>query len=241
MAASPTDRIEVIRGAGRAALVLQRTRRELLAQLAEPDSAAGLARRLGLPRQRLNYHLRELEREGLVECVEERRKGNCTERLLRATARSYVISPDAIGLLGTTPETARDRFSTNFLVASTAQTLRDVTSLEARAREQNKRLSTLTLESEIRFSTAAARAAFAEELTAAIAVLVARYHDDHAPAGRRFRMLTVVHPSAAVPDASAPSTKELSWPTPSQPPTRRPGRSKWPSTSTRRRSRSGTR
>ena len=136
MAASPTDRIEVIRGAGQAALVLQRTRRELLAQLAEPDSAAGLARRLGLPRQRLNYHLRELERVGLVECVEERRKGNCTERLLRATARSYVISPDAIGLLGTTPETARDRFSTNFLVASTAQTLRDVTSLEARARSR---------------------------------------------------------------------------------------------------------
>ena len=241
MGAFPTDRIEVIRGAGRAALVLHRTRRELLAQLAEPDSAAGLARRLGLPRQRLNYHLRELEREGLVECVEERRKGNCTERLLRATARSYVISPDAIGLLGTTPEAARDRFSTNFLVASTAQTLRDVTSLEARAREQNKRLSTLTLESEIRFSTAAARAAFAEELTATIAALVARYHDDQAPAGRRFRMLTVVHPSATVSDASAASTKEPSWPTPSQPPTRKPGRSKWPSTSTRRRNRSGTR
>src|SRR5262245_31535920 len=114
--------IEVIHGAGQAALVLQRTRRELLAQLSEPDSAAGLARRLGLPRQRLNYHLRELEREGLVECVEERRKGNCTERLLRATARSYVISPDALGLLGATPEASRDRFSTDFLVASTAQT-----------------------------------------------------------------------------------------------------------------------
>jgi DNA-binding transcriptional ArsR family regulator len=238
---SPTDRIEVIRGAGQAALVLQRTRRELLAQLAEPDSAAGLARRLGLPRQRLNYHLRELEREGLVECVEERRKGNCTERLLRATARSYVISPDALGLLGATPEAARDRFSTDFLVASTAQTLRDVSSLEARARQQSKRLSTLTLESEIRFSTAAARAAFAEELTASIAALAARYHDDHAPAGRRFRMLTVVHPAASVSDATSSSKKEPSWPTPSQPQTKRPGRSKWRSTSTPRRNKSGAR
>jgi DNA-binding transcriptional ArsR family regulator len=238
---SPTDRIEVIRGAGQAAMVLQRTRRELLAQLAEPDSAAGLARRLGLPRQRLNYHLRELEREGLVECVEERRKGNCTERLLRATARSYVISPDALGLLGATPEAARDRFSTDFLVASTAQTLRDVTSLEARARQQSKRLPTLTLESEIRFSTAAARAAFAEELTASIAALAARYHDDHAPAGRRFRMLTVVHPAASVSDATSPSRKEPSWPTPSQPQTRRRGRSKWRSTSTPRRNKSGAR
>ena len=233
-------RIEVIRGAGQAAMVLQRTRRELLAQLAEPDSAAGLARKLGLPRQRLNYHLRELEREGLVECVEERRKGNCTERLLRATARSFVISPEALGLLGATPEAARDRFSTGFLVASAAQTLRDVASLEDRARQQNKRLSTLTLQSEIRFPTAAARAAFAEELTSTIAALVARYHDDSAAGGRRFRMLTLVHPAVSATGATAPSTEEPTWPTPSQPQTKTPGRSKWRSTSTRRRKRSGT-
>jgi DNA-binding transcriptional ArsR family regulator len=237
----PTDRVEVIRGAGQAALVLQRTRRELLAQLAEPDSAAGLARRLGLPRQRLNYHLRELEREGLVECVEERRKGNCTERLLRATARSYVISPEALGLLGATPDSARDRFSAGFLVASAAQTLRDVASLEERARQQNKRLSTFTLESEIRFASAAARAAFAEELTQTLAALVARYHDDGAPAGRRFRMLTVVHPAVPVTDASHSSMKESIWSTPSPPPTGKRARSKWRSTSTRHPKKSGTR
>jgi DNA-binding transcriptional ArsR family regulator len=238
---TPIDRVEVIRGAGQAALVLQRTRRELLAQLAEPDSAAGLARRLGLPRQRLNYHLRELEREGLVECVEERRKGNCTERLLRATARSFVISPEALGLLGATPDSARDRLSAGFLVASTAQTLRDVASLEARARQQNKRLSTLTLESEIRFASAAARAAFAEELTQTMAALVARYHDERASAGRRFRMLTVVHPAAPATDASHTSTKEPLWSTPPPPPTDTRARSKWRSTSTRRPKKSGTR
>ena len=55
-------------------------RARLLAQLREPASASGLAERFGLPRQKVNYHLRLLEQHGLVELVEERRKGNCTER-----------------------------------------------------------------------------------------------------------------------------------------------------------------
>ena len=68
-------------------------RSRLLAALAEPASAASLAGEAGLSRQQANYHLRALERHGLVELVEERRKGNLTERILRATAASYVISP----------------------------------------------------------------------------------------------------------------------------------------------------
>ena len=103
MTASPRS-VQVIDRPEAAATALRGTRRTLLAALAEPDSAAGLARRLGLPRQRLNYHLRALEKAGLLECVEERRKGNCTERILRATARSFVISPDALGSFGPTPE-----------------------------------------------------------------------------------------------------------------------------------------
>src|ERR1700752_2395132 len=101
--------VHVIQVPETAATALRGTRRTLLAALTVPDSAAGLARRLGLPRQRLNYHLKALERCGLLECVEERRKGNCTERILRATARAFVISPDALGALGATPDAARDR------------------------------------------------------------------------------------------------------------------------------------
>jgi hypothetical protein len=50
---------------------------------------------LALPRQQVGYHLRALEQAGLVELVEERRKGNCIERIVRAAACSYVISPEA--------------------------------------------------------------------------------------------------------------------------------------------------
>ena len=60
---------------------------------------------LGLPRQNVNYHLKALERHGLVELVEERKKGNMTERMLRATALSYAISPAALG--GVQPDPSR--------------------------------------------------------------------------------------------------------------------------------------
>ncbi|HET7218016.1 MAG TPA: helix-turn-helix domain-containing protein [Vicinamibacterales bacterium] len=187
--------VEVIRNPEAAEVALHATRRALLAALAQPDSAAGLARRLNVPRQRLNYHLRELERCGLVECIEERRKGNCTERVLRTTARAFVISPDALGALGATPEAARDRLSAAYLVALSARTIREVSALETRARSANKRLSTLALDAEVRFESASARAAFAQELSDCVARLTAKYHDEQSPGGRRFRLVAVAHPT----------------------------------------------
>ena len=88
--------VAVIEDPAAAEASLDPIRGRLLAELAEPGSASTLATRVGLPRQKVNYHLRALERHGLVELVEERRKGNCTERVLQATAASYVISPTAL-------------------------------------------------------------------------------------------------------------------------------------------------
>jgi DNA-binding transcriptional ArsR family regulator len=192
--------VEVIHRPETAAAALRGTRRSLLAALAEPDSAAGLARKLGLPRQRLNYHLKALEQCGLLECVEERRKGNCNERILRATARAFVISPDALGALGPTRGAAQDRFSASFVVSLSARTITEVSTLDARARAEHKRISTLALDSEVRFASSQSRAAFAAELADRIAELVAKYHDESSPGGRRFRLVSVVHPRLDAPD-----------------------------------------
>jgi DNA-binding transcriptional ArsR family regulator len=193
---APTPAFTVIRQPETAATLLDPVRQQLLARLIEPDSASGLARRLRLPRQRINYHLRALETAGLVELVEERRKGNCTERVVRATARAFVISPEALGPLGLTHDTAPDRLSAAYLVAAAGRAIREVGALEARARREQKRLATLTLEADLRFASPASRAAFAEELAATVARLAAKYHDERAPNGRRFRLLAAVHPSA---------------------------------------------
>ena len=88
--------VAVIEDAAAAEVSLDPIRSRMLAELAEPHTATTLAARLGLARQTVNYHVKTLEQHGLVELVEERRKGNMTERVVRASAAAYVISPAAL-------------------------------------------------------------------------------------------------------------------------------------------------
>ncbi|WP_246631329.1 ArsR/SmtB family transcription factor [Pseudonocardia nigra] len=170
-------------------------RARLLAELAEPGSASSLAAKVGLPRQKINYHLRTLEQHGLVELVEERRRGNMTERVMRATAASYVISPAALGAVAPDPSRAPDRLSARWLIAVAARTVREVGELLARATKAGRRLATFAIDGEVRFASAADRAAFAEELASAVTALVAKYHDEAAPGGRPHRVAVTVHPT----------------------------------------------
>lgn len=178
----------------RASVLLNPLRLRIVRELREPDSASGLSRKLGLSRQRLNYHLRELESSGFLELVEERRKGNCTERILRAAARSYLVDPAALGDVGLAPDSFTDRFSSSYVLVLAAKTLREVSALRRRADETGKKLPTLSLESEVRFASRGKQAAFAEDLTRLLKRLLARYHDETAPAGRRFRVLLTSYP-----------------------------------------------
>lgn len=172
-------------------------RLRILEALTEPDSAVGLARRLSTARQKVRYHLRELEREGLVELVEERKRGNCTERVVRATARSYVVGADAIQqLAGGDPAAVNDRFSSAYLVAACARAISETAALRARADDAGQRLATFTAESELRFADAESRARFFGELADATARLIARYHDADAEGGRSYRLLLTAHPTA---------------------------------------------
>lgn len=189
------DPVQVVTDADRAHTLLDPQRLELLAGLAEPDSAAGLARRLGQPRQRVNYHLRQLEEQGFVRQVGERRRGNFVERLVQAVARSWIVSPAALGPLGADPgDGPADRTSSAYLVAVAARLIREVAALRDRAARAGRKLPTLTLQSDIRFASAAAQAAFADELAHAVAALAAKYHDEDATGGRRFRVVAAAHP-----------------------------------------------
>ena len=193
-----------------AGVSLDPVRARLLAELAEPASAAMLAARVRLPRQKVNYHLRALERHRLVELVEERRKGNCVERVLRATARSYVISPAALGSVQPDPGQAADRLSAQWLLALAARLVRDVGRLLTRdSRDpdgagERRRIATFALEGEVRFASARDRAAFTAKLANAFAALVAEYHDEAAAGGRPHRVLIALHPSLP-PDANQES------------------------------------
>jgi len=187
--------VAVIEDPTAAEVSLDPVRARLLAELAEPGSATMLAARVGLPRQKVNYHLKALERYGLVELVEERRKGNVTERVLRATAASYVISPAALAAVQPDPARSPDWLSALWLLAVAARLVRDVGALITGAAKARKRVATFALDGEVRFASAADRAAFAEELANTVTVLVSKYHDERAERGRYHRLIVAVHPS----------------------------------------------
>jgi DNA-binding transcriptional ArsR family regulator len=186
--------VAVIEDPATAEVCIDPVRARLLAHLTEPASATMLAARVGLPRQKVNYHLRALEQHGLVELVEERRRGNVTERMLRASAASYVISPAALASLAPDPDRAPDRLSARWLLALSARLVREVGALLTGAERARRPLATLAVDAEIRFASAADRAAFATDLTEAVTGLVARYHDETAPGGRPHRLVVALHP-----------------------------------------------
>ncbi|GAA4901150.1 transcriptional regulator, ArsR family [Stackebrandtia albiflava] len=199
------DEVAVINDPAAAEASLDPARAALLAELTEPATAAALARRLGIARQKVNYHLRALEAHGLIELVEERRAGNFTERLLRATAREYVISPEVMGGMSPDPERSPDRLSARWLLAVASRLVHEVGSLITGAARTRRRLATFTIDGEVRFASAAERAAFARELAETVTTLVGRYHTDTAPGGRTHRIIVALHP---VPPSGDDNDKE---------------------------------
>ncbi len=187
--------VNFVGDAASAAAMLNPLRLQILERLREPDSASGLSRLMNLPRQKLNYHLRELEKHGLIEQVEERKKGNCVERIVRATARHYLINPEALGNLATDPSTIQDRFSSTYLVAVAARAIRDLAVLRTRAEKAGKKLATFTLETNVRFASAADQHAFTEELANAVAKLVAKYHNEKTAGGRQYKFIIGAYPA----------------------------------------------
>jgi DNA-binding transcriptional ArsR family regulator len=187
--------VDVLDDPAAAVVALEPTRSRLLAALARaPSSAAGLAAATGLPRQRLGHHLRALEGSGLLVEVERRRHGGLTERVLAASASSYLVSPAALGAAAADPGRMRDRLSAAYAVAVAARAVRELGGLLRGATAAGRRLPTLTVDTDIRFRSAADRAEFADELAAAVRSLAARYHDESAPGGRWYRLVALSHP-----------------------------------------------
>jgi len=177
-------------------------RRELLERLREPASATELAGELGLSRQRVNYHLKALEEAGLVVLVDERPRRGFTERILKATADRFVVDPAVVTPAQVTDAVeAVDRHAAAHLVGVAADTVREVTRMQAAADRRRERLLTFTVEAEVAFARPADLEAFTEALADAVATTAARFHT---PGGRRYRLVAAAHPAPAPEEDAAP-------------------------------------
>ncbi len=167
------------------------TRVRILEMLREPDSAAGVARRLGEPRQRVNHHVKELARVGLLESVGERRRGNFTEQLYRSAARTYLISPRLTWAGQDRTRVLADQSALEHLVGFGERLQRDAAELLDEAAFDGRVVPSVTVETEVRFADPDARAAFLDEYMAMLGVLVQRHA---AAAGDAYRLGLVTYP-----------------------------------------------
>jgi predicted ArsR family transcriptional regulator len=181
----------LIEDAEKARQAMTPLRLKMLTLLREPGSAATLAAALELPRQKVGYHLHALEKAGLVVPAGQRQRRGFTERLFVAKAGSFVVDP---AILGVPPNAEKqDRFAAEHLVARSAETVREVTRMQAAAAAEGARLLTFTIEADIGFAAPQDVEAFTERLTAMVAGLA----EEFAPKtdGRRYRLLIGGHPA----------------------------------------------
>src|SRR4051794_12145335 len=108
--------IESIETLERAQALLHPLRVRLLALAAEPVSAVELARDLGETPQKINYHLKELEKAGLLKRVREEKVRNLTKAYFQANAKALWFSPKLVAEQGADARVARDQVSLHNLL-----------------------------------------------------------------------------------------------------------------------------
>ena len=191
----PTPSVALLDRPDRLRIALSPIRRRLLERLRQPASATELAAEMTLGRQRVNYHLRELEKAGLLHLVEERQRRGCIERILAARADAFVVDPSVMGARGTRAisASAQDRFSAEHLIDAAGDVVRHVARMRSLAEQEGTRLLTFAIDTEVAFATPGDF----ERFTTALAEFVTR-EAARIPAsttGRRYRILLGGHPA----------------------------------------------
>jgi DNA-binding transcriptional ArsR family regulator len=203
---APAAPLESVRDRTRVgALVAHPLRLAILQAAAAPSSATEIAARLGVPRQRVNYHVTRLRRAGFLVPAGRRRRRGLFEQRYAASAQAYVVDTGVLGPLGARAEHIADRMSAEYLVALSSQTQSELGQVMAEASQAGKRVATMSLSTEVRFTSPEQRARFARALEGAVTRLIARQSapartaDGRPLPGRLFRLVVGCYPPPAIP------------------------------------------
>jgi DNA-binding transcriptional ArsR family regulator len=200
--ASEIPDIEAITDGARAAALVQHPLRPQILSLArEPASATQIAAALGEARQKVNYHVRQLHRAGLLRPAGRRKKRNMVEQRFVATARAYVLAPQLVGPLAAEAAQVADALSAAHLVALASQAQAELATVMEAASAEGKRVATLSLSAELRFESAEQREGFTRALQAALTRVIAQHsspmtkRDSSAGSGRPYRLVVGCYPT----------------------------------------------
>lgn len=169
------------------AATLTGLRRRILDSLDEPDSATGVAAKLGISRQKANYHLRSLEKADLVELAEIRQRRGLEERLMRRTADVVLVDPTAFAGLDLS---RGDAVGLSGVIAAAASLIRQGATVAGDASSRGDSVVAATLDTAIRVESPE----HLKQMLADLAAVVASYDSD---VGLQVRVATNVLPEVA--------------------------------------------
>jgi DNA-binding transcriptional ArsR family regulator len=187
-----------IESVDQATALLKPRRIEILKQLDEPRTCPELAAVFGESAQAIYYHVKALERAGLVEKVGERRVRGTVEGRYQASARSYWLAPQLVGQIGG-PRAAQDQTSLRYLLALAEAIQADVGHL-AQQVEAGQSVASLSLSANIFLPDPARRADFLRDVQQTFERLARDYGrpaDEAASApapGQDFRLALACYP-----------------------------------------------
>ncbi|MBV8718359.1 MAG: helix-turn-helix transcriptional regulator [Chloroflexi bacterium] len=161
---------------------------EVLRQLAEPRSCTEVAVRLGQTPQRVYYHVKRLVDSQLVDQVAERKVRGIHEGIYLASAKSYWVSPNLVGRIGTLRQ-AQDAFSLGFLLDLVEEVQSDIAALDRAAPE----LPSIGVSGEIHVMPER-RQAFFDELQRVLQDLFTRYGGGEGAGVDAFKLAVACYP-----------------------------------------------
>ena len=184
--------VELLNDPGQIAAIAHPVRAKILEALRSPDTAAGVARSFGRSRQYVSYHLKELERLGLVRLAGERRKGNFVEQLYESTARRFIVSSTFAADPVRLATVFRDQVSLSQLSNLGERLQRDSAELVDLAAFEGRTIPSATVEAELRLPDDAARAAFMAEYVDLLKTLLSKHGQKE---GQSFRVALAAYPN----------------------------------------------
>lgn len=177
--------------------LLKPQRIELLKSLEMPHTCPELAEQFGRSPQQIYYHIKALEKAGLVEKVAERRVRGTVEGHYQAAARTYWLAPKLVGQVGSERQ-AQDQMSLRFLLSLAQEIHEDIGRLGHQS-ALGKDVPSLGLSANIYLPDGRRRAAFLQEVQQTFQALAQKYglpEDDVSDEpGSEFRLVLACYPA----------------------------------------------
>ncbi len=171
--------------------LLNPLRAEMLSHLAQPASAAEIARTIGETPQRMNYHLKALEKVGLVRKAGTRQVRNLVEVLYQAVAKTFILS-DSLNLHPDTVQQMKDHGSLAHLITIAERIKRDSLLLMEKS-DASENVPSASLHTKVRLANEAQRSAFVQEYVELVKQLAGKYGKD-GDASETYSVVLAVYP-----------------------------------------------